>query len=143
MDLEYKINESIGLIKFGDHRNDVRQYFSNDYKSFYKTPFSKIETDFFPDLGIITYYDSNYCCEYVEIIKPSNVVFNGFKFLSESYSNAKSFLINIDSDYSEEEDGITFYNIGIVLYGTDIKNTHDRIPELIAVFKKGYYDENL
>ncbi len=128
--MEIKAYESVGSVKFGASREDVRKN-NGPYKEFKKSRFSKNTTDDF--LGFHVFYnEDNKVCA-VEVFRETELYFRGVSLFSKTYPELKALLK--DSNVVEDSSGITYKTFGFSVYAPG----HEEV-ESILVFSKGYFD---
>lgn len=64
---EVKPTESVGKVRFGSDRKEVREILGNSYQEFKKSRFSKNTTDDYGDFHV--FYDVDNKCEAIEIFE--------------------------------------------------------------------------
>ena len=128
--LEIKSYESVGNIRLGEKREDVRK--SNGvYKEFKKTRFSNNSTDDFGKFHV--YYNDNNIVIAIEFFRESELSFHGTLLFQKTLSELKALLK--DSEIVEDSCSIIYKTLGFAIYSSNKKEI-----ESITVFCKGYYD---
>ena len=120
--------ETIGDIKFGMNRIEVRALFKNKYEEFKKTSNSDNTTDDFGDFHV--YYDSNNNVEAVEIFENIEVLYEGKVIFPISIDEIK----RIFNDITIEDDYYTHYEKSIGY------TTSDDEVEGVLFGNKDYYN---
>ena len=125
--------KSIGILHFGQSRNEVRDLLGTDFKSFYRgnepTP-----TDFYTELGFMLYYDQNDLLEFIEVVRPCNLTFNGISLLINDVQGVLDSLLAQGYEALRDETGFKYETLGFWLY------TPQDVIEAVSVFPKGYYE---
>ncbi|WLR51926.1 hypothetical protein LC040_03165 [Bacillus tianshenii] len=132
--------ESIGPIKLGMPRDEIRSLLNSKVVEFEKSEFDKNTTDAFDELGMHVFYKEDDTCESVEVSEPALAVFDGMNLVGTSFKKAKELLQKYDKGLSIDGNGLISYQLGISLY---LEDTDDEsLPvEAVMVFERGYYDE--
>ena len=125
--LQVVLLESVGKIKFGMTRKEVRENYEVKGE-FIKNGFSENSTN---DLGFChVYYNNEGKCEAVEVFDDVEVYVGGKMIFPTSFEEAK----NIEKTLEEDEDGMLSIEMSIGIYGPD------REMESILFGEKGYYE---
>ena len=61
--------KGVGPIRFGMHKNGVSEAFTYVYQGFYKTPASRVRSDYCEVVGLIIHYDDASRVNFIEIVK--------------------------------------------------------------------------
>lgn len=126
--IQVKLLESVGKIKFGMTREEVRKQYSVDGE-FIKNEFSNSATD---DLGFChVYYDDEGKCEAVELFDEIEVYVDEKKIFPVSFETAKQ----AENTLIEDEEGMLSIEKSIGIYAPDGN------MESILFGVKGYYEE--
>lgn len=64
----------VGPIRLGMHKEEVSRAFTYVYRSFFKTPASKVRADQCEVVGLIMHYGEDSHVNYIEIVKPTHGV---------------------------------------------------------------------
>lgn len=115
---------SVGDIKFGMKRSEVRNVIKGDYKVFKKTKFSKNTSDNFGFCHV--FYNGSDECEAIEIFEEINVLIDGTKIFPAKISDVRNFiqdLIEEDGSYISESVSIGIHaptdEIESILFGNE------------------------
>lgn len=125
--LQVILLESVGNIKFGMTRKEVREKYEVKGE-FFKNDFSENLTD---DLGFChVYYNDEGKCEAVEVFSDVEVYIGEKMIFPTSFAEAK----NIEKTLEEDEEGMLSIDMSIGIYAPD------REMESILFGEKGYYE---
>lgn len=125
--LIFKPYESVGLVKFGEERADVRAALG-EHREYKKNKFSSNTLDDFGSCQV--FYNSNNTVEAIEMYRNVELLYNGVNLFS---LNKDQMLDTInDSEVKIDDFGITFPSIGISI------SLENNLPDSILAYKKGY-----
>jgi hypothetical protein len=133
--------EGIGPIKLGMSRKEVRDILGGDFRSFKKTPYDEVTTDFFDEMGVHVHYKKEEVCEAVEVASPSLPTFQNKPLLGRPFGELRDWFVSIDAGAEIDESGLTSYQLGIGLYAPSAIDDADEPVEGVIVFERGYYDD--
>lgn len=131
---------SIGPIKLGMTRSEIRNILNSKVTEFTKSQESENTTDSFDELGIHVYYKDGDMCEAIEVFEPANPTFNGNILVGVPFMQVRELLQKHDKELSIDTDGIVSIQLGISLYINGVEEGNEPV-EAVMVFEKGYYDE--
>jgi len=140
MNLPILSYEGVGPIKFGMTQDEVRIAVGTEYKSFVKSPYSKMPTDNFVGKGIHVYYKPSGFCEAVEMFSPANPTFRGYRLMGLPFSGLLDYFKKEDTQIKIDSLGLTSDLLGIGLYVPDLDESDESAIKGVIVFEKGYYD---
>ncbi|MGD6849146.1 hypothetical protein [Rossellomorea aquimaris] len=143
MELNMISYESIGPIKLGMTRDQIRSVLNSKVTEFKKTQWDENTTDSFDELGIHVFYKAGHICEAVEVSEPANPTFNGNKLVGIPFKQVRQFLQKYDKDLSIDTDGIISEVLGISLYIDGVDDEEKEQVQSVMFFEKGYYDDLL
>jgi|SRR5579864_1340719 len=132
--MEISSFESVGSLRFGDLRQDIRKRLVGNYVTF-KKDVGENDTDAYNELGLHLYYNKQDRLEFVEIFEPAQPQFRGILFIGRDVSDVSNDLKKLGFSTESDEVGLNCPEAGIGLTASD------GIIEGVAVFRKGYYDE--
>lgn len=118
---------SVGPIKFGEPRNDVRIALG-DYKEYKKNKFSENTLDDFGSCQV--FYNKQNQVEAIELYRNSELIFKGVNLFSLNESQLVA-IVN-DPDAQKDEYSITFPSIGMSI------TLIDKEPDSILLYERGY-----
>jgi len=125
---------SIGDLRFGESRQDVRKHLGTKYQVFRKDVGAN-ETDAYDELGLHLYYDNDDKLEYVETFTPAAPTFKGVAMLGRHSEDVQEDLARAGHTCSVMDDvSINCGSAGIALYSPD------EMVEGVGVYRKGYFD---
>lgn len=130
--------ESIGPIRFGMRRDEVRAAVPAAVRAFNKTPTTFV--DAFDDEGIYVYYDEQDLCDAVEVASPSVPILDGRILIGSPFSELRDWLQMRDSEVEVDNAGLTDFAIGLGLYAPSASDAPDEPVEAAIAFRQGYYD---
>lgn len=125
--------KSIGILHFGQSRREVRELLGEGFKSFHRGQEPTL-TDFYTELGLLLYYDKDDRLEFVEVVRPCNVIFNGISLLENDLQAVLTNLLAQGYEPMRDETGFKYESLGFWLY------TPFHVIEAVSVFPKGYYE---
>ena len=125
---------SIGELRFGESRQNIRHSLGNKYRPFQKGVGSN-DTDAYDDLGLHLYFDDDDRLEFVEGWGPASPAFQGISFMGRQVEDVASDLAAGGYRSVLDGYGLTCESAGIAL------TAPTGIVEGVAAFRKGYYDE--
>ena len=125
---------SIGLLKFGDSRQDARGKFASRFSTFAK--FSEENPiDLVADDAIHLHYSDAGLLEFVEAFDPAEVTFQDIAFLGRDLEAVISDMMSIGFSPTRSDVGVEFEGAGIALYAPS------GVVEAVAAHREGYDDE--
>jgi len=124
---------SVGVLAFGDIRNDARSKLNTKFSTFQKDA-DENETDAFDDIGLHLYYDNDGRLEFIEGFEPVDITFRGISFLNRDVTSVIRDMSAIGFNETRSDAGVKFRDVGIALYAPS------GVVEGVAVHRKGYYD---
>lgn len=125
--------KSIGILHFGQSRSEVRELLGKGFESFHRGQESTL-TDYYIELGLLLYYDQDNQLEFVEVVRPCNVIFNEISLLGNDIQAVLNNLLAQGYEPMRDETGFKYERLGFWLY------TPYDIIEAVSVFPKGYYE---
>jgi hypothetical protein len=125
-------------IKFGQSRELVRQYFTEEAKSFLRSSEDTVLTDVFNEAGVFVYYDDNDLCQAIEFFEPAEVKWQKNLLLPKTYDQLLNVMRENDDQLDEDENGFISYKHGIGAYKEDIDESQGPADTIIC-FQKDYY----
>ena len=90
-------NESVGKVKFGMERAEVRSVFPGFKKEFKKNIFSRNTTDEFEYCHV--YYDKNDKCNAVELFAGNELIYKNKNLFTLASSDLKKFFPDVIEEY--------------------------------------------
>ena len=124
---------SVGPLKFGQSRADVRAALGPDFRVFRKTE-SENETDAYNSIGVHVYYDGAHKVEFIEAFSPAELEFNGIFLLGRHIDEVVGELASLGYDAVHDDVGYNFSQLG---FGLTVNG--DEI-EGVGLYRSGYYD---
>ncbi len=142
MDFVIHPYQSVGPIRIGMPRDEVRSVLKAKFKSFKKYEELEEPIDSFDSLGVHVYYKSPGVVEAVELFyePPHTVQFCNQQLTGVSYKEIRDWLITLDPGIDEDDEGLTSRKFGISLYAPDAEDAPEEPTESAMVFEEGYYD---
>jgi hypothetical protein len=140
--MEIKSHVSVGEIRFGEFREEVRKLIGSRFEEFRRSASSTNTSDHYVELGCFVYYDTENKVEAVELSKPANAIFDGVDLLDVSIESLMAFMRSHDSKIELESDGFVSNKTGVSAYipGIDVDpDSPDLRAESILAFRPGYY----
>jgi len=131
--------ESVGPIRFGMTREDVRKTLALPYTSFRKSQESKTTSDAFDDEGIYVYYRESETVEAVEMALPAHPILKGVELLGRPYRDVSAFIESLDPGTTKDDSGLTSFKLGAGLYAPGAAKEPIEPVESVIVFDKDYY----
>jgi len=138
MELNIIPYQSVGPIKLGMTRHEVRSVLNSKVEEFKKGRFSESLTDSFDDLDIHVHYTKNDTCEAVEIFENANPTFENHVLIGSIFNEMKTTFEKYDENLELDSTGLTSKKLGIGLYVHDFEEGNEPVTSVI-VFEKGYY----
>jgi hypothetical protein len=124
--------QSVGPLRFGMERDEVRQILEEPPKEF-KKGFSENVTEAYDQAGVHVYYDSSGSVEFIEAFPPANPVYEGVDLMR---SDTRAVLADLAQlglrPRDDEEGGLWFEDRGFVLFAPSGKT------EGVSAFRQGY-----
>lgn len=118
---------SVGAIKFGESREEVRKLIGN-YKEYKKNKFS---TNTLDDFGFCqVFYDANNKVEAVEMYRNVKLIYDDVNLFDLDKSELVNKLQNHHID--DDEYGMTIPSLGLSI------SLIDNVPDSILVYQRGY-----
>jgi hypothetical protein len=142
--------KSIGDIRIGMARAEVRAAMSEEPKAFLKTPTSERPTDGFHELCVQVFYDSDDRAEYIELSRDPSIhpQLDGVRVFEIPAAELVKQL-GRDADYdSESEDDptdVVFPDLSMSLwrpYGDSPDDPDSRFFRTVGIGRVAYYDIN-
>src|SRR5208283_3578225 len=99
--------ESLGPIRFGMRREEVKMVVSVPVKAYRKTPKSSTLTDAFVGEGIHVYYDEQDACIAIEVASPSMPLWRDRSLIGDPFSSSLDWLKSLDPNIVVEDSGLT------------------------------------
>jgi hypothetical protein len=125
---------SVGSLRFGATREDIRAQLGARFESFKKSPNSN-ETDAYDELGLHLYYDRDNRLEYVEAFEPAEPEYAGIVFVGRAFEDVRNDLTEAGYACSfMDAASVKCDDAGIALY------ISDGIVEGAGVYRRGYFD---
>jgi hypothetical protein len=125
---------NVGVIRFGDVRQDVRVALQCPFETFRKDV-GENETDAFDDLGLHVYYDGQGRVEFVEGFEPASLTINGLMLLGQRIDKIDKELRAMGHSSRAIDVGLQYDTAGIVL------TAPNGVVEGVGIFARGYYDK--
>jgi hypothetical protein len=141
MDLTITSYESVGPIRFGMTRKEVRELLDSPVIAFKRNDDDVAETDGFDDLGIYVEYDAKDHCVAVEMARPSNPIFADTELLALPYAAVKTWVRKQDEDVEVDESGFDSPGLGIGMYADIKKGDKKSTAETVIAFSRSYYGD--
>ncbi|MFN8575171.1 MAG: hypothetical protein U0132_24165 [Gemmatimonadaceae bacterium] len=131
-DFDYEIRPflGVGMIRFGQPRDDVVRLLGTPSRTFRKVPFATSDTDAFDAAGLHVYYDRGYLVESIDAVAPSAISFDGISFLGRAVED----VVRAMAERGYKDDSLTFNEVGISLYD------EGGIVKCVTAFPRGYFD---
>ena len=133
--------KSVGPIKFGMSRPEIRDVLQIEPKPFRKTLSSLIASDAYDDIGVHVHFDESGGCCAVELAAPANPTFRGQSLLGQPLSTLRRQFEEVDDTLEVDETGFTSHKFGIGLFAPFAEDSPEDPVEGVIVFKRGYYRE--
>lgn len=141
--VEIRSRTGIGPIRLGMTREEVRRVLGVPYKSFMKTPFSRVPTDAFDEILVHVYYNLSDRCEAVEVFDPGTATFLGEELVGRPFELVLAWMRALDPDLEVDADGLRSRELGLGLYAPG-NNEETGLPvEAVIVFVDGYYEQGV
>jgi len=126
---------SIGDLRFGEFRENVRSRLGGKHQAFKKAG-GLSETDAYDDLGFHLYYDTEERLEYVETFSPANATFEGIEMLGRSSEEVVEDLSKAGHSCSFMDSvSLNCDSAGITLY------VPDSVVQAVGAYRQGYFDD--
>ncbi len=126
----------VGPIRFGMHKDDVARAFPYVYRSFFKTPESKVRADQIEVVGLVIHYDDDARVDHIEISPAQygtvTLELFGQDITGITVRRAFELLSQQSSVYVKDAYGYDFPELGISLYNHDLESEEERV-ECIGV----------
>lgn len=132
--------ESLGPIRFGMSREEVRAVLAVAVHPFKKTPDATTLTDAFEAEGIYVSYDDQGDCEAVEVASPAEPVLDGETLLGQPFSQLRDRLKARGDELEVDASGLTDLTSGLGLYAPSAEKAPNDPIEAVIAFRRGYYD---
>lgn len=134
---------SVGPIKLGMTRGEVRHALNVPVEEYRKTQWSNLPSDAFDSLGIHVAYRLPDVCAFVECFGPVSPMFRGETFLGRPFDEVRRWFEEIDPAVFVDGTGLISRAFGIAIYApAAIKEPHEPV-EGVGIFEDGYYDRPL
>ena len=125
--------ESVGPVRLGRQRNEIRRQLGPGFTSFAKDV-GENKTDAYDELGIHLYYDDEDRLEMVEAFEPASPTLKGIALLCREIEQVEDDLAKRGYKGRPTDVGYRYDDAGIAL------TLNGSAIEGVAVFRKGYYE---
>ena len=140
--------KSVGDIRIGMSRAEVRAVMTEEPKAFLKTATSVRSIDGFHDLCVQVFYDPDDSVEYIELSRDPSIdpEFNGIHVLQIPASELVKQLgrdVDFDSDSEDDPTDVVFPDLSMSLWrpcGDDPDDPDSRYFRTVGIGRVGYYD---
>ena len=127
---------SVGPIRLGTSREEIRRVLSNRPVEFQKSALSPCSTDDFREWHLHVFYRDDYRCNAVELWRGSNPVLRGHELLSTKYIALLDEFRKLDSDLEVDVSSFISRKFGISIYSP----APFEPPASVMVAERGYWD---
>jgi hypothetical protein len=150
MDLTIIPYESVGSIKFGMSRLEVRQtlgaFVEQPDEPYLPEGITQEDVDFvdaFKELGVEVIYERKFphVCIAISMYEPAAPIFNGRNLLEEPIEDSKEWLEAMDGEVEIIIEGVISYRFGIFLQSSYYDECKSDPPNLVGAFIRGYLDD--
>lgn len=132
---DYLTTGSIGPLRSGLPRAEVRTCLGGEVRTFKKTFLSSNTLDAFDHHAVHVYYDDSDLVKSVELFSAENFSWRGNKLLGERYAELKKCLALYGVVSSSDDSGVDVVGLGMGFYVPDISDEGE-----LAVIKSVYID---
>jgi hypothetical protein len=124
------------MLRFGNTREEVRQFFDDEPKEFFKSGTSNVPSDSFENNYVSCFYSSDMKLDALEFDFRSKLWFQGNNLFSfQQIDNLRNLFEKLDERLVDFDSGFNSLKFGISIYSPD----PDEEPiEGIMVFRQGY-----
>jgi len=122
----------VGVIRFGDTRQQVRDALQRPFESFRKVVGAN-ETDAFDELGLHVYYDGQDRVEAIEGFGSASLTIGGLVLLGRSIDDVDKELSALGHSSHPTDVGLQYDSAGIAL------TAPSGVVEGVGVYVRGYY----
>ena len=137
--IEIKPLTSVGQIRFGMNREQVRTLLADVPKAFKRTEVSDEETDYFVEKGLqVIYAADGHCCA-VEAMSPAEVIFRGKQIFPADFDVAAPLLAEADPQLIKDSSGVLSVSLSIGIYAPSHRENPRTPLESILAGEEGYY----
>ncbi len=126
--------QGLGVLRFGQSREMVREILGGVYRSFTKALGSTNETDASDELGLHLFYDDSDRLEFIEGFGSAILSFQGIEFLGRDLAEIENRLEALGYTVERSDAGLQSDTAGISIYAPG------GVVEAVSVFRQGYYD---
>lgn len=123
---------SVGPIKCGMTRDEIRKILGERYDEFKKTEMSKAKTDAFDSLNLHVFYEESGVVKGVEFFGGSEFYLEGERVVGKSLEFVKSLLEGSGAELDFSSSGFIVHKSGLRFYVPDIYE-NDAIVEAVYV----------
>ena len=131
--------KGVGNVEFGMSPDEVRRRVGSSFRSFKRSPQAAFPCDYFDQLGMFCYYDSEGELEAVEMSSPAGQRLTVSIFSNDFGSAARS-LAGFGEQIKRENDGVIAYEAGVSIYAPLAKDNPTASVESVLAFRAGYYN---
>lgn len=135
MIFDFAMPGTVGPIRFGMARADVRACLGANFRSFKKTFLSTNTLDAFDSHGVHVYYCDNDQVKGGELFRDSEFTWMGQKLLGRKYADLKGYLAVRGVRFHSDDSGVEVDALGMGFYIPDISDEGDG-----AVIESVYVD---
>ena len=121
-------------IEFGFSRKKVQEILGSNFKEFKRNVYAENTLDYYIELNMFIEYDKSNLCNAIEFSAPNNLMYNNQNLFDLTYLNLIAQFKNKSKKFSQDEFGITFYDLGFGVFIIEL----DKI-ETINIFSKDYW----
>jgi len=135
--------KSVGEIKFGMTREEVRSLLGEPSTIFYKGLNTQSPTDAYDNIGVHIYYHhpSGYC-QALEFFEPSQLLLAEKQLFKLSFANLREWLSSQDPELEIDDEGLTCFKYGLGLYAPEWKEDDNLPVQGVLVFNdRNYYNQ--
>jgi|CXWL01.1.fsa_nt_gi hypothetical protein len=132
--------KGVGNVEFGMSPDEVRRRVGSSFRSFKRSPQAAFPCDYFDQLGMFCYYDSEGELEAVEMSSPAAPTINGIDLLKLDFETAARSLAGFGKQIKRENDGVIAYEAGVSIYAPLAKDNPTASVESVLAFRAGYYN---
>lgn len=132
--------KGVGNLEFGMQPEEVRRRVGSPFRSFKRSPQAAFPCDYFDQLGMFCYYDSEGKLEAVEMSSPAAPTINGTDLLKLDFETAARSLAEFDKQIRRETGSVIAYEVGVSIYAPLAKSSTTANVESVLAFRAGYYN---